>query len=52
MAGKLSRLLSMKGTNNTPWLSFLSVKDTQDFITQKFERLCVLGVLKQQQAST
>jgi hypothetical protein len=27
-------------------------KNTQDFITYKVERLCILGVLKQQQAST
>jgi hypothetical protein len=50
---KKTGLLSMKGFNNTPWPSFPSVKkNTQDFITYKVERLCVLGVLKQQQAST
>ncbi len=27
-------------------------KNTQDFITYKVEKLCILGVLKQQQAST
>jgi hypothetical protein len=37
--------------NNTPWPSFPSIKDTQDTLTLKVERLCILGVLKQQQAS-
>jgi hypothetical protein len=41
----------MKGMKSTPWLSFPSVKDTQDTLTNKIERLCILGVLKQQQAS-
>ncbi len=41
----------MKGMNNTPLPSFPSVKDTQDTLTKKVERLCILGVLKQQQAS-
>jgi hypothetical protein len=41
----------MKGMNKTPWLSFLNVKDTQDTLAYKVERLCILGVLKQQQAS-
>ncbi len=50
---KWSGLLSMKGIKNTPWPSFPSVKDTQDSITQKVERLCILWVvLKQQQVST
>jgi hypothetical protein len=34
----------MKGMNNTPWPSFPSVKDTQDTLTKKVERLCILGV--------
>ncbi len=42
----------MKGMDNTPWLSFPSVKDTQDTLTYKVKRLCILGVMKQQQAST
>jgi hypothetical protein len=33
----------MKGINNTPWPSFPSVIDTQDFITQKVERLYTGG---------
>ncbi len=41
----------MKGMKNTPWPSFPIVKDTQDTLTNKVERLCLLGVLKQQQAS-
>ncbi len=41
----------MKGMNNTPWPSFPSVKDKQDTLIKKVERLCILGVLKQQQAS-
>jgi hypothetical protein len=41
----------MKGMNNTPLPSFPSVKDTQDTLTSKVERLCILGVLKQQQVS-
>jgi hypothetical protein len=41
----------MEGMNSTPWPSFPSVKDTQDTLTKKVERLCILGVLKQQQAS-
>jgi hypothetical protein len=39
----------MKGMNSTPWPSFPSVKDTQDTLTKEVERLCILGVLKQQQ---
>ncbi len=27
-----------------------SVKDTQDTLTKKVERLCILGILKEQQA--
>jgi hypothetical protein len=42
----------MKGMSNSPWPSFPSVKDTQDTLTNKVERLYILGVLKQQQAST
>ncbi len=41
----------MKDMNNTPWLSFSSVKDTQDTLADNVERLCILGVLKQQQVS-
>ncbi len=40
----------MKGMDNTPWPSFPSVKDSQDTLTKKVKRLCILGVLKQQQA--
>jgi hypothetical protein len=37
--------------NNTPWPSFPSAKNTQDTLIKEVERLCKLGVLKQQQAS-
>jgi hypothetical protein len=39
MAEKKAGLLSMKGMNNTPWPSFPSVKDIQDTLTKKVERL-------------
>ncbi len=39
----------MKGVDNTPGPSFPSVIDTQDTLTTKIERLCILGVMKQQQ---
>jgi hypothetical protein len=51
MAGKISWSFSMIDMNNTPW-PIPGVKDTQDFLTKKVERLCILGVLKQQQEST
>jgi hypothetical protein len=44
-------LLSSKGMNNTPWLSFPSTKNTQDTFIKEVETLCQLGVMKQQQAS-
>ncbi len=28
--------------NNIPWPSFPSIKDTQDTLTKKVERLCIL----------
>jgi hypothetical protein len=33
----------MKDINNTPWPSFPSVKDAQDTLPYKVERLCILG---------
>ncbi len=41
----------MKGVNNILWPIFPSVKDLQDTLTKEVERLCILGVLKQQQMS-
>jgi hypothetical protein len=42
----------VKDENNTTlWPNFPSAKNTQDTLIQKNERLCKLGVLKQQQAS-
>jgi hypothetical protein len=41
----------LKEGNNIPWSSFPSAKNTQDTLLTKLERLCKLGVLKQQQAS-
>jgi hypothetical protein len=49
MAGKISRSPFKERVENTPWPSFPSVIDIQDFITQKVDRLCILGVRKQQQ---
>jgi hypothetical protein len=51
VAGKICRSPFNEKMNNTPWLSLPSVKDTQNTLTKKVEKLCLLGVLKQQQAS-
>jgi hypothetical protein len=37
--------------NTTPWPSFPSAKNAQDTLIKEVERLCKLGILKQQQAS-
>jgi hypothetical protein len=50
MAGKISQPPFNESMNNTAWPSFLSVKDTQDTLTKKDERMCIMGVLKCQQA--
>jgi hypothetical protein len=53
MAGKISWSPFNERNQNTPWPNFPSVKNnTQAFVTEKVERMCMLGVLKQQQAST
>jgi hypothetical protein len=52
MTGKLSWSPFNEGDEqHTPWLSISNVKDTQDTLTKKVERLCILVVLKQQHAS-
>jgi hypothetical protein len=41
----------IKEENTTPWPSFPSAKNTQYTLIKKVERLCKLGLLKQQQIS-
>ncbi len=41
----------LKEENTTPWSSFSSAINTQDTLIKEVERMCKLGVLKQQQVS-
>jgi hypothetical protein len=51
MAGKISWSPFNERYEQHTMAELPSVKDTQDTLTKEVERLCILGVLKQQQAS-
>jgi hypothetical protein len=51
MAGKISRSPFNERYEQHTMAKLSQCQDTQDTLTKKVERLCILGVLKQQQVS-